>query len=255
MPIREGSPRPGTRRLSGISASRRCFRGFEPLEERVLFTLQGNQVFPLDNPWNRPIDSAPVAANSATLVSSIGASSHVHPDFGTTYQGAYIGIPFNVVVGTQPKIDVVLDAYADESDDLPVPIPAGAVIEGDPLPSANNQGDRHLIVYDQDNNILYELYNTHRPSETSDGRWHADSEAVWQLDENWFRTPGDTSADAAGLPILPGLVRPTKCWTRASSIMRCVSPCLARATSTYFRPPTRRAAITPAIPAWASDSA
>ena len=174
----------------------------------VLFTLQGNQVFPLDNPWNRPIDSAPVAANSATLVSSIGASSHVHPDFGTIYQGAYIGIPFNVVGGTQPKIDVVLDAYADESDDVPVPIPAGAVIEGDPLPSANNNGDRHLIVYDQDNNILYELYNVHRPSETSDGRWHADSEAVWQMDENWFRTPGDTSADAAGLPILPGLVRP-----------------------------------------------
>ena len=89
-----------------------------------------------------------------------------------------------------------------------MPIPAGAVIEGDPLPPAQNDGDRHLIVYDKDNNIAYELYNVHRPSETADGKWHADSEAVWDMSQNSFRTPGDTSADAAGLPILPGLVRP-----------------------------------------------
>ena len=97
-------------------------------------TLLGNQLFPADNPWNQRITNAPVAANSATLVSSVGLGSPVHPDFGAAlYNGAAIGIPFNVVSGTQPKVTVVLDAYADESDPLPVPIPANAVLEGDPL--------------------------------------------------------------------------------------------------------------------------
>jgi hypothetical protein len=180
----------------------------ESLESRTCPSLLGNQLFPADNPWNQQITNAPVAANSDTLVASVGLTTHFHPDFGTTYAGAFNGIPFNVVPGTQPKVQVTIDAYATESDLLPIPIPAGAVIEGDPLPSAQNTGDRHLLVYDKDNNILYETFNTHKPSEEPDGQWHADSEAVWDLTKDSFRTPGFTSADAAGLPILTGLVRP-----------------------------------------------
>jgi hypothetical protein len=168
----------------------------------------GNSLFPADNPWNQKITNAPVAANSATLVASIGASSPLHPDFGTMWDGYYNGIPYNVVTGSQPKVSIVIDAWPGESDLQPIPIPAGAVIEGDPLPSAQNTGDRHLIVYDQTNNILYETFATYRPSEEADGQWHAASEAVWDLNHNTFRTAGFTSADAAGLPILPGLVRP-----------------------------------------------
>jgi hypothetical protein len=198
--------RPLARAASGFTSRPRSLR-LEQLEDRQLFTLSGDTLFPADNPWNQRITGAPVAANSSTLVSSIGATSNLHPDFGTIYEGAYIGIPYVVVSGTQPKVNVIIDAYPDESDIVPVPIPPGAPLEGDPLPSEVNDGDRHLIIYDPDNNIAYELYNVHRPSETGDGQWHADSQAVWHMDQNWFRTPGDTSADAAGLPILPGLVR------------------------------------------------
>src|SRR5579871_2857396 len=182
--------------------------GLELLESRVVPTLLGNPLFPADNPWNQKITDAPVAANSDTLVGSIGLTSHFHPDFGTTYAGALNGIPFNVVSGTQPKVPVTIDAYPDESDLLPIPIPSNAVIEGDPLPSNQNTGDRHMLVYDKDHNLLYETFNTDRPSEEPDGQWHADSEAVWDLSKDSFRTPGFTSADAAGLPILTGLVRP-----------------------------------------------
>ena len=171
-------------------------------------TLAGNQLFPSDNPWNHNISGAPAAANSATLVSSVGASKPLHPDFGSgLFGGAEIGIPYNIVSGTQAKVNVVIDAYPDESDLVPVPIPDNAVIEGDPLAPASNTGDRHLLVYDKDNNIDYELFDAHRPSEEPDGQWHADSEAVWNMSQNSFRTPGFGSADAAGLPILTGLVR------------------------------------------------
>jgi hypothetical protein len=186
----------------------------EILEDRTVPTLMGNTLFPANNPWNEIIANAPVAANSATLVASIGASANLHPDFGTTYAGALNGIPYNVVSGSQAKVNVVIDAYPGESDLQPTPIPAGAVIEGDPLPSAQNTSDRHLIVYDYTNNIVYETWNTHKPSEEPDGQWHADSEAVWNLNANTFRTAGYTSADAAGLPILPGLVRPDEVLTQ-----------------------------------------
>src|SRR5712664_4948976 len=102
----------------------------EQLERRDVPSLLGNQLFPADNPWNQKITNAPVAANSATLVNSIGAGSAFHPDFGTMYNGAYIGIPFNVVSGTQPKINVIVDGYPLESDLIPVPVPNNAVIEG-----------------------------------------------------------------------------------------------------------------------------
>src|SRR5262245_38712795 len=180
----------------------------EELERRDVPSLMGNQLFPADNPWNQKIAGAPVAGNSATLVNSIGANSAFHPDFGTIYNGAYIGIPINIVPGTHPKLQVMVDDWPDESDQIPVPIPAGALLEGDPLPSSQNDGDRHLIVYDKDNNVAYEMFNVHRPSEEPDGKWHASNISFWDMKTNYFRTPGDTSADAAGLPILPGLVRP-----------------------------------------------
>ncbi|HEY2893925.1 MAG TPA: IPT/TIG domain-containing protein [Pirellulales bacterium] len=205
-------------------------------------TLSGNALFPADNPWNQVISAAPVAGNSSTLVSSIGASSALHPDFGTVYQGANIGIPYNVVSGTQPKVQVVVDAYADESDVVPVPIPTSAAIEGDPLPSSQNTGDRHLIVYDKDNNIAYELFNVHRPSETADGKWPADSEAVWDMSRDLFRMPGDTSADAAGLPILPGLVRPDEVLDQGV-ITHALRFTVPRSDSSYVFPASHQAGV------------
>jgi hypothetical protein len=182
----------------------------EELEPRVVLSLAGNQLFPSDNPWNQRITNAPVAANSATLVASIGANSPLHPDFGTVMGSTWNGIPYNVVSGNSlAKINVEVTSYASESDIVPIPIPSNVVIEGDLStgPSSNNNGDRHMIIYDQDTNIVYETFGTQRPSETSDGRWHAASESVWNLNQDSFRPAGWTSADAAGLPILPGLVR------------------------------------------------
>lgn len=189
----------------------------EELEPRVLLSLAGNQLFPSDNPWNQKITNAPVAANSAALVASIGASSPLHPDFGTVMGNTWNGIPYNVVHGnSQAKINVEITSYASESDIQPIPIPSNVVLEGDLStgPATVNNGDRHMLVYDQDNNILYETFGTHRPSETSDGKWQAASESVWNLNTDSFRPAGWTSADAAGLPILPGLVRTDEVFTQ-----------------------------------------
>jgi hypothetical protein len=196
-------------RKQGHGGRRAPTLSVEGLESRLV----PSTFFPADNPWNQVITNAPVAANSALLVNTIGASLSLHPDFGTMYAGYFWGIPYETVHGNSlPKTSVVIDAYASESDIQPVPLPANAtdpnsgVIEGDPLSTAQNTGDRHMLIYDQDNSLLYEFYNTHRPSETADGKWHADAEAVWHTNADWFRTPGWTSADAAGLPIAPGLV-------------------------------------------------
>jgi hypothetical protein len=388
-------------------------------------SLAGNQLFPSDNPWNHPITDAPVAANSGTLVASIGAAKTLHPDFGTAYNGTLNGIPYNVVAGSQPKVNVTVDAYPDESDLGPVPIPANAVIEGDApsgvadyqqlpayaqpalsgqshstwdtsssdpravqdplnpsnrvattwyaaaqftidlnitdggahriglylldwdsqgraenvsvlnadngqvlasqsasnfsggtwlvfdvtghvrlqftttagpnavlsglffgapgtpslpassapaaafvradattegswqgvygsegyfLPTVSDEGDRHLIVYDQTNNVAYELFNAHRPSEEPDGQWHADSEAVWNMAVDSFRTPGDTSADAAGLPVLPGLVRPDEALTQGA-ITHALRFTVPKTDAAYVFPASHEAGVNnPALP-------
>ena len=181
-------------------------------------TLLGNSVFPADNPWNQNIANAPVSPESAAIMNSIISvfgNGRLHPDFGqdTDSDNPLYGIPYTVVHGnSQPKVSVVIDAYADESDIQSVPIPSNAVLEGDqqngPTVGLDTRGDSHLLVYDVDNNILYEFYAASRPSENSDHQWHADQESVWNLNTNSFRTIGFTSADAAGLPILPGLARP-----------------------------------------------
>ena len=161
--------------------------------------IAGCPVFPADNPWNRRVDTLPVAARSAQIVASIGLDEHLHADFGSgLWDGGPIGIPVTVVAKDTPRSAVRFE-YASESDRGPYPIPAGVRIEGGPAAD----GDRHAIVVDRDRCRLYELYALRR----AEGRWTAGSGAIWDLRSNTLRPAGWTSADAAGLPILPGLAR------------------------------------------------
>jgi hypothetical protein len=156
-------------------------------------------VFPANNAWNQRVDQLPVAVDSAQLIASIGLNSPVHADFGSgKWDGGPIGIPFDVVSRTTPRARVSFD-YADESDRVRYPIPGGVHIEGGP----NATGDRHAILVDKSACRLYELYDLNH---TSQG-WTAGSGAVWNLRSNHLRPAGWTSADAAGLPIFPGLAR------------------------------------------------
>lgn len=162
-------------------------------------TIAGCPIFPADNVWNTPIDHLPVDSNSSAYITSIGAAIGLHPDFGTVWEGAPIGIPYTIVPGTQPRVSITFD-YDDESDPGPYPIPPDALIEG----GDESSGDRHILVLDEDNCILYETFYSW-PQE--DGGWWAGSGAVYDLHSNALRPRGWTSADAAGLPILPGLVQ------------------------------------------------
>ncbi|MFN2466538.1 MAG: hypothetical protein ABR521_00175 [Gaiellaceae bacterium] len=157
-------------------------------------------VFPADNAWNQRVDALPTAANSAEVINSIGAGIGLHADFGSgVWDGGPIGIPITVVDGqATPKYDVEFD-YADESDPGPYPIPPDVAIEGGP----SSSGDRHAIIVDREACRLYELYALY----PRDGGWIAGSGAIWDLRSNALRPEGWTSADAAGLPILPGLAR------------------------------------------------
>lgn len=156
-------------------------------------------VLPHSNAWNQRVDSLPVARASSTLVGSIGAGARAHPDFGSgTYSGGPIGIPYDVVTRHTPRSRVAF-TYAGESDRGPYPIPRGVHIEG----GLRASGDRHAILVERDACRLYELFDLHRtPKGCSAG-----SGAVWNLRSNHLRPWGHTSADAAGLPILPGLAR------------------------------------------------
>jgi hypothetical protein len=157
-------------------------------------TETGCRIFPADNPWNQAITEVPVHADSDAFIDSIGRTSRMHPDFGTMWQGEPIGIPFAVVPGTTMRYDVTFD-YADESDPGPYPIPDPVPVEGG--------GDRHIIVIDDDACMLYEIF----AAEKNGDSWSGGSGAIWDLDTNDLRPEGWTSADAAGLPIFPGLVR------------------------------------------------
>lgn len=152
-------------------------------------------IFPASNPWNERVDTLPVAANSAQLIASIGLDTGLHPDFGSgLYDGGRIGIPFDVVSKATPRSHVTFD-YSDESDHVAYPIPKTVHIEGG--------SDRHALLVDKSSCRLYELFDLTR---TSSG-WHAGSGATWNLRSNAVRPAGWTSADAAGLPIFPGLAR------------------------------------------------
>ncbi len=157
-------------------------------------------IFPANNPWNQRVDHLPVAKDSAGLIASIGLDTPVHPDFGTVYDGAPNGIPF-AVVGKHTRWVHVRFTYASESDRGPYPLPAGVPIEG----GRRSTGDRHVIVVDRANCHDYELFSAYPHN---GGRsWTAGSGAIFNLRSNHLRPAGWTSADAAGLPILPGLAR------------------------------------------------
>ena len=158
-------------------------------------------VFPANNPWNQRVDRLPVARNSAALIASIGIDRAVHPDFGSgLYQGEPNGIPFAVVSNRTPRVQVSFD-YPAESDHGRYPIPRNVPIEGGP----RSTGDRHVIVVDRDSCLDYELFDAHPLAGGT--RWHAGSGAIFNLRSDHLRPAGWTSADAAGLPILPGLAR------------------------------------------------
>ena len=163
-------------------------------------SLGGKQVFPADNPWNTPVDQADVDPNSAALINSIGLETNLHPDFGAHWPKGPFGIPYVVVKGSQKKVKVSF-RYASESDKGKYPIPKNAPIEG----GSKAKGDRHVVVLDRDHWKLYELFNARRVAGTT--RWKAGSGAIFDLRSNKLRPAGWTSADAAGLPIFPGLVR------------------------------------------------
>jgi len=162
----------------------------------------GCTVFPATSVWNQRVDKLPVESDSATLIASIGLANGVHADFGSgLWDGSRIGIPYAVVHGKTTARSRLSFEYADESDKGPYPIPANVPIEG--APGHLDSGDRHALIVDADSCRLYELYALQR----SGTHWTAGSGAIFNLRSNALRPAGWTSADAAGLPILPGLAR------------------------------------------------
>lgn len=162
-----------------------------PTEQKPVVNLQ---VFPQDNPWNTDISNEDPDPNSDNLIASIGNGVHLHPDFGTVWDNAPIGIPFNVVGSIHALVPVTFQ-YNSESDAGPYPIPSDALIE--------SGSDRHILVIDTVGLILYELYNAVH----NKNGWNAGSGAIFDLTSNELRPDYWTSADAAGLPVFPGLVR------------------------------------------------
>jgi hypothetical protein len=155
------------------------------------------QLFPADNPWNKDIAASPVDPYSTQIIAAISSPS-IKADFGSgLWQGAPIGIPYIVVCGNQPKVAINFTDYGDESDAGPYPISLTAPIEG------NGSGDAHVIAVDIENKMLYELFY----ARVNGNHWDASSGAIFNLNSNQLRPDTWTSADAAGLPIFPGLVR------------------------------------------------
>jgi hypothetical protein len=201
-------------------------------------SLNGFISFSPDSLWNQNIASAPVDPNSDAIINFIGTTTPLHPDFGSgLYRGQSIGIPYSVESGT-PPVKIHFTAYGDESDPGPMPVPANAPIEGYPKPG---NGDRHVLVLDRDNCWLYELYDSHL---LKNGNWDAGSAAVWNLLDNATqqRPYTWTSADAAGLPIFPGLARYDE--VAAGAIQHAL-----RFTLQYSQ-----AAFTPPASHWAANS-
>jgi hypothetical protein len=163
-------------------------------------------MFPDDNPWNADVSTQALDPNGSAILSRIGLSTTLHADFGTTYNGAPNGIPYVVVDPAQAKVPINFTAYGGESDPGPYPVPAGAPIEGGP----NGTGDRHVLVVQCSSTAanhlggLFELYDAFPQS---GGSWNADCGATFDPSSNALRPAGWTSADAAGLPVFPGLVR------------------------------------------------
>ena len=157
-------------------------------------SLNGRPVFPASDPWNQPIDQAPVDPNSAAILTLIGLTRNLHPDFGANWNGGPFGIPYVVVPDDQPRLPVSF-MYADESDVGPYPIPANPPVEP-------GGGDQHILMITRDEFKLFELF-----AAQGGPPWSAGSGAIFDLVNGTTRPAGWTSADAAGLPIFPGLVR------------------------------------------------
>ena len=159
-------------------------------------TLANCPIFPRNNYWNTPIDSLPTHPQSDSWVESIGSAESFHMDFGSgEWDGGLVGIPYNVVSASAINKFTLEFYYPDESDPGPYPIPDNPNIEAG--------GDRHILVTDTDTCTLYEIYD----ASFDNGNWSGGSGAIWDLNSNALRPETWTSADAAGLPILPGLVR------------------------------------------------
>jgi hypothetical protein len=196
----------------------------QPLGANVRLTFP---LFPTTNPWNTDISGYPVHPLSSEFIANIGADGHLHPDFGTVWDGAPNGIPYVVVPGNQPLVPVTFD-YADESDAGPYPIPPDAPIEG----GSGSSGDRHVLIVDAAHRKLYELYDAHKVGTG----WQAGSGAIFDLTSNALRPDSWTSADAAGLPILPGLVRYDE--VAAGEINHALRFTVSRTQKGYIHPAT-----------------
>lgn len=200
-------------------------------------SLGGFRSFSSSNAWNQDISAVPADSNSANIIGFIGPTIGLHPDFGSgQYQGSDIGIPYVVVDSSQSPVTINFTAYGDESDPGPMPVPSNAPIEGDPNPGS---GDRHVLVLNKSNCWLYELYSAYP---NTDGSWNAGSAAVWDLTADGQRPWTWTSADAAGLPIFPGLIRFDE--VAAGQINHAVR----------FTLPLSRAAMVPPASHWAANS-
>lgn len=202
--------------------------------------LAGCGVFPADNLWNRDVSCDPVDATSDQYIASINEGAEfLHADFGSNPDW---GIPFSVVPGSQPLVPVVFTEYPGESDPGPYPLPADAPIEG----GSDSTGDRHVLTVDSGNCQLYELYHAYKDPEGPG--WDAGSGAVFDLSSNRLRPEGWTSADAAGLPILPGLVRFDE--VESGQIRHALRFTVWRSQQAYLHPATHAAGAThdPAYP-------
>jgi hypothetical protein len=200
-------------------------------------SLNGFVPFPAASLWNQDVSTASVDPNSGAIIGAIGNNVAVHADFGAgLYNGGKIGIPYVVVDGTQPLVTVNFSAFGGESDPGPMPVPASGPIEGDPLPG---NGDRHVLVLNKNNCFLYELYSSYPGM---NGSWSAGSAAVWDMTANQDRPWTWTSADAAGLPIFPGLARYDE--VAAGKIQHALRFTLSQSRAAFVLPATH----------WASSS-
>src|SRR5829696_804747 len=193
--------RRGTAGALALALAAAVFQFVEPVDASPVPGAPACPLTPADSFWHADVSTLPVHAQSSTWVASVGTGSTLKADFGSgTWDGGPIGIPYTTVPGTQTRVPVTFD-YADESDPGPYPIPANAPIEG----GSASSGDRHVLVVDRDACRLWELYSAY--PQNGGTSWTAGSGATWDLGSNTMRPLGWTSGDAAGLPILPGLVR------------------------------------------------
>lgn len=227
---------------SGAEASTWDYGSMEHASTGIDANLNGAVPFPANNAWNTDISKQPVDPRSAQIIASIGAGTGLHPDFGRgTYAQAIIGIPYVVVGASQKPVSIKITTYKDESDAGPFPVPNDAPIEGFKPNGGNFSGDRHVLVIDMHTNRLYEMWEAFLES---DGSWKCQSAAEFHLNSNNVRPtakPGWTSADAAGLPIFPGLARYDE--VAAGEIPHALRFTVSRSREAYLAPANH----------WASD--